>query len=171
MSQIILIEPRRHFFSILLVIMGFSYACSGVSGLELTWADSVVATVNVGIRPMALEFNPSNNNIYVANQGSNSISVIDSLTNTVNTTVNVGNSPRALEFNPSNNNMYVINFGLIDISVIDSSTNSVVETVGVGFGSIDLEFNPSNNNIYVANQGSNSISVIKTVDLESIGKE
>jgi DNA-binding beta-propeller fold protein YncE len=56
--------------------LGFSYAYSGVSGFESAWADSVVGTVNVGIRPMALEFNPSNNNIYVANQGSNDISVI-----------------------------------------------------------------------------------------------
>ena len=68
---------------------------------------------------MALEFNPSNNNIYVANQGSNSISVIDDSANAVVATVNVGNSPRALEFNPSNNNMYVVNFGLIEISVIN----------------------------------------------------
>ncbi|MDF0682220.1 MAG: hypothetical protein P0116_14770, partial [Candidatus Nitrosocosmicus sp.] len=105
------------------------------------------------------------------NQGSNSISVIDSSTNIVVATVNVGNSPRALEFNPSNNNIYVTNFGLIEISVIDSSTNSVVETVGVRFGSIYLEFNPSNNNIYVANQGSNDISVIKTVEFKSIGNE
>ena len=82
--------------------------------------NTVNTTVNVGIHPMALEFNPSNNNIYVVNQGSNSISVIETgPTNTVNTTVNVGNSPRALEFNPSNNNMYVVNINSGDISVID----------------------------------------------------
>ena len=118
MSQIIFIKSRYRFFSILFVTLGFSYAYSGVSGFESAWSDSVVVTVNVGIRPMALEFNPSNNNIYVANQGSNSISVIDSLTNTVVATVKVGNSPRALEFNPSNNNIYVANQGSNDISVI-----------------------------------------------------
>ena len=107
LSQIIFIKSGFRFFSILLVTLGFSCVFSGVSGFELAWADHVVTTVNVGIRPMALEFNPSNNNIYVANQGSNSISVIDSSTNTVNTTVNVGISPMALEFNPSNNNIYV----------------------------------------------------------------
>ena len=58
--------------------------------------NTVNTTENVYSSPMALEFNPSNNNIYVANQGSNSISVIDSSTNSVVATVNVGNSPRAL---------------------------------------------------------------------------
>ncbi|MDN5845927.1 MAG: hypothetical protein L0H53_06600 [Candidatus Nitrosocosmicus sp.] len=79
MSQIILIKSGRRFFSILLVTLVFSYAYSGASGFDLAWADYAVTTVNVGNSPRALEFNPSNNNIYVANQGSNSISVIQTV--------------------------------------------------------------------------------------------
>jgi YVTN family beta-propeller protein len=38
----------------------------------------VVDTVDVGSGPIALEYNPANNFIYVANGGSNTVSVIPS---------------------------------------------------------------------------------------------
>ena len=44
--------------------------------------------------PSALAFNPSNNNIYVANTNSNDVSVIrGASTNTVVSTVDVGDGP------------------------------------------------------------------------------
>ena len=61
----------------------------------------------VGTEPIALEFNPSNNNIYVANVVSNSVSMIESMNYTVADTVNVSSLPIALVFNPSNGGVYV----------------------------------------------------------------
>ena len=61
----------------------------------------------VGTKPIALEFNPSNNNIYVANVVSNSVSMIESMNNPAADTVDVGSLPMALIFNPSNDGVYV----------------------------------------------------------------
>jgi YVTN family beta-propeller protein len=69
--------------------------------------ESVIAVTPVGEFPHALEFNPSNNNIYVANIVSNSVSMIESMNNTVGGTVNVSSLPIALVFNPSNGGVYV----------------------------------------------------------------
>ena len=116
----------------------------------------------MGDFPRTLEYNPGNNNIYVANQLSGDVSVIDSSTNTVIKTVDVGQHLQDLEYNPSNGYIYVANQGSNDVSVIDSSTNTVVATVGVDNGPLSLEYNPSNNNIYTANEGSTTVSVIAT---------
>ena len=91
-------------------------------GLEWVWAsNTVISTVDVGDGPSALAFNPSNNNIYVANAYSNNVSVIESSSNTVISTVDVGERPSALAFNPSNNNIYVTNLVSDDVSVIETT--------------------------------------------------
>jgi YVTN family beta-propeller protein len=82
--------------------------------VERALADSVIATISVGKFPQAIIFNPSNNNIYVANVISNTVSVIDSDINEVTDEVDVGYDPGDLEYNPSNNNIYVANRGLWD---------------------------------------------------------
>ena len=69
--------------------------------------NTLLENVVVGTEPIALEFNPSNNNVYVANIVSNSVSMIESTNNTVAETVDVASLPVALQFNPSNDGIYV----------------------------------------------------------------
>src|SRR6188472_2097320 len=88
-------------------------------GVNHVFGDSVISTISVEKFPQAIVFNPANNNIYVANNNSNSISIIDSNTNTVLKEVDVGRDPVALEFNPANNNIYVVNKISNSISIID----------------------------------------------------
>ena len=105
-------------------------------------------------------FNPSNNNIYVANLNSNTVSVIDTTTNTVIDTIDVGVSPDAMDLNPSSGNLYTADYNSNTVSVIDTTTNTVIDTIPVGNNPDAIEFNPSNNNMYVANHRSNTITVI-----------
>ena len=65
------------FLGILIITLILTSTYPGVFlGLELVWANNVISTVDVGERPSALAFNPSNNNIYVANPVSDDVSVI-----------------------------------------------------------------------------------------------
>jgi YVTN family beta-propeller protein len=112
--------------------------------------NTVVDTIAVDDGPFALEYNPSNEYIYVGHFSSNVVSVIDSATNSVVSTLNVGVGPSHLEYNPSNDDMYVTNFESGTVSVIDSSTNTVVDTIDVGESPGDLEYNPSNDDMYVS---------------------
>ena len=139
--------------------------------VQKVWADTEIATVPVGDLPIQLKFSPANNNVYVANTGSNTVSVISSSNNNVIATIPVGANPSALEFSPANNatinstsTIYVVNSGSNTVSAIDSS-NDVIATIPVGVGPFAIEFNEANKNIYVANRGgSNSISVIDGFD-------
>jgi YVTN family beta-propeller protein len=131
---------------------------STFSGLESAWADSVIKTIPVE-RPAGVAFNPSNNDMYVANHGGFTVSVIDSSTNEVVDTIPVGAFPLGIAFNPSNNDMYVTVVGSSTVSVIDSSTNTVVDTIPVERPH-GVAFNPSNNDMYVANERSETVSVI-----------
>ena len=76
-------------------------------GVNHVFGDSVISTISVEKFPQAIEFNPANNNIYVANLVSNSVSIIDSISNDISETLNVNNVPLALKYNPSNNSTYV----------------------------------------------------------------
>ena len=69
---------------------------------------------------------------YITNTGSNSVSVIDTATNTVVATVAVGFAPLGVAVNPAGTRVYVANNGTNSVSVIDTATNTVVTTVTVG---------------------------------------
>ena len=76
--------------------------------------------------------NPTGTRLYVANEGPDTVSVIDTATNTVVTTVPVGDRPQGVAVNPAGTRVYVANNYANSVSVIDTATNTVVATVPVG---------------------------------------
>ena len=73
-------------------------------------ADSVIGNpIPVGSGPYKDTFDPDNGDIYVANTFSNSVSVINGSTNTVdkNITVHSGQTPRDLAYDPADRKMFV----------------------------------------------------------------
>lgn len=99
---------------------------------------------------------------YVANAGSNSVSVINTSTNSVASTVNVGSRPLDIAVDARISSVYVVNSGSNSVSVINTSSNTVGATVGVGHTPVNIALTPDGSKAYVANAGSNSISVINT---------
>ena len=80
--------------------------------------------------------------MYVANNQSNTVSIIDGKKNSEVATVAVGRSPAAVAVNPSPNMMYVANSDGDTVSVIDGQTNTVVKTLDVGSSPADVAVNP-----------------------------
>ena len=93
--------------------------------------------------------NPVTNKIYVANRGSNSVTVIDGATNAT-TTLAVGLTPVFMALNEVTNKIYVLtDYG--GVTVIDGATNATT-TVAAGQGpDAAVAVNPVTNKIYVAN--------------------
>lgn len=104
--------------------------------------------------------NATGTQVYVTNEFSNSISVIDTAINAVVATVPVGNTPTGVAVNSLGTRAYVSNFASNNVSVIDTGTDRVIATVGVGHAPFGLTVSPDGTRVYVANSGGSDVSVI-----------
>ena len=66
---------------------------------------------------------------YITNEGSSTVSVIDTATNTVIATIPVGSHPQGVAVTPDGSRVYVANQGAVEgvgtVSVISTATNTV----------------------------------------------
>lgn len=101
---------------------------------------------------------------YVANGGSNTVTVLDVVNLRLDREVAVGENPVALTTNPVRNEVYVVNEGAAtaqgSVSVIDAEHNLVAATIPVHRQPVAIDVAPDGLLAYVANSGSNSISVL-----------
>ena len=75
--------------------------------------------------PAGVAYDPDNQDVYVANFKSNTVSVINNSNSGV-TTINVGKWSSWVAYNPDNYEMYVTNANSNTVSVIDTSNNHVI---------------------------------------------
>ena len=100
---------------------------------------------------------------YVANSTGNTVSVIDTATNTVvGSPIRVRNQPTSVAVTPDGTRAYVTNRGSGSVSVINTVTNAVLATVLVGRQPIGVAVTPDGTCVYVTNFASNTVSVIAT---------
>jgi YVTN family beta-propeller protein/autotransporter-associated beta strand protein len=92
----------------------------------------VVTTVGVGTLPTSVAVSPDGTRAYVTNENSNSVSVINTATNTLVATVGGFNGPRGVVFSPDGTRAYVTNTNNGNVSVIDTATNTVLGTIPAG---------------------------------------
>jgi len=153
----VLLTNARLMVLLVTTLLVVSLVLMGAPGVSV--AQTVVVTVPVGTNPWAVGVNPTTNKIYVANQGSNTVSVINGADNSVVATVPVGRYPYAVGANPETDKVYVANICSNTVSVINGADNSVA-TVPVGVCPIAVGVNPTTNKVYVANMSSSNVSVI-----------
>ena len=144
---------KSHGFLKLGAILIASVIIMAASNLPASQASSLLLTVPVGIAPNGITFDSNSGNVYVANYGDNTVSVINGATDAVNAMI-VGTNPIAVT--AGNGNIYVTNFGANTVSVI--SGTSVIATIPVGIYPYGIA--AGNGNVYVGNFGSNNVSVI-----------
>ncbi|WP_235283003.1 beta-propeller fold lactonase family protein [Methanosarcina sp. 1.H.T.1A.1] len=100
--------------------------------------------------------------VYITNDDSDNISIIDTATNIVTATVSVGDSPFGVAVNPDGKKVYVANSGSNNVSVIDTTTNNVTATINVGKSPKGIAVSPDGTKIYVVNSENGNVSVIDT---------
>ena len=98
-----------------------------------TTTNTMVHAVNVGGGTTGVAVSPGFKRVYVANDGNNSVSVIDTATDTVTgSPIPLGNVPIGIAVTPDGRKVYVANSGDNSVSVIDASKNVVTVTIPVG---------------------------------------
>src|SRR5207302_233836 len=101
-------------------------------------------------------------NVYVADRETNSVSVFNTLNNSLMAMVPVGNQPLRVAITPNGAFAYVTNSGSNNVSVINTATNTVVATVPVGSNPAAVSITPNGAFAYVTNYLGNNVSVIDT---------
>lgn len=98
--------------------------------------------------------------IYVANQGSDNVSVVRVSDQLIVESIDIGDEPYGLATVTIGGTtyVYVANINSDDVSVIDTSTNTVIDTVDVGVKPYYVAVVGSD--VYVTNGASNTVSVI-----------
>ncbi len=102
--------------------------------------------------------------VYVANQGSDTVTVLDVVDVRVERELAVGRNPVAVAANPARNEVYVVNSGAAgaagSLSVIDAEHNAVAATIPLHRQPVSIDLDAAGARAYVANSASNSVSVI-----------
>lgn len=126
-----------------------------ISVIDLAY--TVTNEIAAGPRPVDVAFNPVNENLYVANLAGDSVTVIDTTTETVSATLSVGSGPLAVGINPVNGDIYVANSGDNSVTVFDQGDNLITTIAGVGNRPISITYNPANDLMYVVGNDSNQV--------------
>ena len=121
---------------------------------------AVVATIPVGLNPIAVGISADGTLAYVANLNSNSLSVIDTDIDMVVATVTGIVTPRDVDATPDGRYVLVVNQSTNSVTVLDASNYSVVASIPVGTLPCALAIAPDGSAAYVTNRLSNSISII-----------
>jgi YVTN family beta-propeller protein len=127
-------------------------------------------TIPVGEYPKALAYNYRDNKVYCANAGSNTVTIINQLTNEIITGLEVGTQPTMLLYNTVSNKIYCANKISSDISVIDGLTDEIINVITVPARPSALLFDSIYNKLYCTNDLSGLLTIIDGVRDEIIGQ-
>jgi YVTN family beta-propeller protein/VCBS repeat-containing protein len=127
-----------------------------------------VTSAQLGVTPMGVAV--SSTKSYVANQGSNTVSVIDRSNPTgTPVTINVVSSPRAIALSDNGAQAYVAGNG--GVSVINTANNQVITTVsttaGDSYGIAVVRTGVNTHRVYVTNAANNTVRVINADTLNN----
>lgn len=117
---------------------------------------SVIASVPVGASPYAVALSPDGTRAYVANQGSTTVSVVDTATDTVSATIGVAGSPTDVAVSPDGKRAYVTNQSRDIVSVIDTTTETVTASISTaywGTGVYGVAVSPDGATVYATVAG------------------
>jgi YVTN family beta-propeller protein len=136
---------------------------------------AVTSTINLpagDTQPVMIAGNANNNQIFVVNHGSGTVTQISTIDNTVVKSIPVGSQPIWGVMSTDGLFVFVVNQGDGSVSVIDTSLQAVIATVQVGItpatASPNFAFYESKlKRVYVSNTGEGTISVIKADSISS----
>jgi len=140
-----------------------SYISNGVNA-----GTGVAPTVSTSILPASISTpvaggQSGSGNFYIADSGSNDVSILEAGNLTATGTLSVGTAPVAVATNNNLPKAYVVNNGSNNVTVISSADNAVITTIAVGTAPIWAVMTPDSAHVFVVNQGDGTVSVIDTV--------
>lgn len=124
--------------------------------------NSVVATINLPVDSNCqfVAITPDGSYAYVSCLYLNTVVVINTSTNTIETTISGFTNPAGIAFSPDGSLAYVTNSGSDTVSIVNTSTHLITGSFTAASGARSIVITPDNLYAYVANYTDESTSVI-----------
>ena len=116
--------------------------------------------LNSGDAPVDLALTPDGRTLVSVNNGSNTVSIIDTFSKSEFRRVKVGNGPTSAVVGPSGFKAYVMNSRSNTISVVDLTQRTLSATISVQGSPLRGGFNQAGDKLYVISRDSPNLSVI-----------
>ncbi|MDO0938417.1 beta-N-acetylglucosaminidase domain-containing protein [Streptomyces sp. DG2A-72] len=135
-----------------------NFSGASVSSVDLSSGKST--EIAVGNNPGEVVVSVDGRTAYAANQGSNTVSVIDVADGKVTATVAVGRVPAGLALTPDGGTLWVANYSDGTVQPVDTATLRAGTAVPVGSGPENMAITPDGRTLYVANIHDNTVSPV-----------
>lgn len=157
----LLAVPKRRLGSAVAMVAAFLFLVTGVSlrGPHLPAAHGLGSSLQPS-RAAALLRAAGAVQLFVLNQNEDSISVLNTLTNSVMSRVKVTGNPRGAAILPDGKTVYISLNGANSVVALDTRTRRITAVIPVGNNPVGIAANPRPPFVYAVNNYSNSISVI-----------
>jgi YVTN family beta-propeller protein len=132
------------------------------------WNETVV---RVGNGAEGFDVSPDSKEIWVANAGDGTVSIIDAASKQVTQTLaaDVGGANR-LKFTPNGKLAFISTLRGSDVTVIDTATRKTVKRIAVGHGAAGIQMQPDGARAFVACSPDGYVAVINLHSLEVAGR-
>ena len=137
----------------------------GVPGGD--WNETVV---KVGNGSEGFDVSPDRKEVWVANAGDGTVSIIDVATKRVTQTLAADvRGANRLKFTPDGKLVLISSLGQPDVTVIDSATRKTVKRIPVGHGAAGILMQPGGSRAFVACTPDSYVAVIDLHSLKVVG--
>ena len=126
--------------------------------------------LNFGDSPLDLALTPDGRTLVSVNYGSNTVSIIDALSQIVLRRIVVGEKPTSATIDPSGLKAYITNSQSSTVSVVDLSQRTFTATITVEGSPVRGAFNRVGDRLYVVSSNSPNLSVIDPSSLRVADK-
>jgi YVTN family beta-propeller protein len=133
-------------------------------------SDTWVRSFPVGTDPVALALDPANNTLFVANAGSNNLTVINTHTQrVVPTTITTGATPESLAYSGANSAMFVACGGSMNLYEVNTVTYSISVFIRLAGNGGETAVSQSANTVTVTEPSQNALVVYNATNTAVVG--
>ncbi len=116
-----------------------------------------------GIFPIGIAFDSARGELFVADWGSDNVSVLSATNGSLLATVPVGEGPYGIDYDSAVGELFVADQYSNAVSVISDASDRVVATIPVGDSPEAVAVDLGRGEVYVANNGSDNVSVLSVL--------
>ena len=142
----------------------------------ISWPANAIQSDQASYRPefrvKTPEISPVGSQVFISNEDSGYLTVVDRFSNNVVDLLRVGEGPRGMAYSSLAQQLFVANSQSNSVSVIDGLSHRIIKTILLRFGDDPsrLVLSPDESMLYVLNYGSNSLSVVDARSLQEISR-